>query len=111
MPALQANSQLLIASLVRYANSRGDSVAAKACLIGVQNTARTAWLQGDEYASAISADGSNTTWLREIPANILDQLCESALQIIEAQLAAGTTELPNGAVRYGSFEHAFSILG
>lgn len=121
MSALQANPNLLVSSLLRYAadpaQQQGNDLG-KAWLITTQNITRVAWMAGDEYATSVALEGSSTAWLREIPAHILDQLCEAALQVVEqrlAAIAAGASNLPTafpaGHVSYADFSCQLSILG
>lgn len=117
MPGLQANPDLLLASLLRVARREGGSDLARAIawLEGVQNAARTGWRANDLHAASISAEGSTTSWIRELSDSVLDNLCEAAIQRLEAEqtaAAAGLSgTLPPGHIHHADFSGAPSILG
>lgn len=85
MAAIQANLELLQSSLLRYARTQQNPLE---FLTGIQETAREAWMRGDEFATEISNVGSATKWIREIPASVLDNLCENLILSLEAETAA-----------------------
>jgi hypothetical protein len=117
MPGLQANPDLLLSSLLRVARRQGgtDAAASITWLEGIQNAARTGWQANDFYASSIGQEGSSTSWIREMSDAVLDNLCEAAIQKLEAEQAATDAGLtgtaPPGNLHYADFSGAPSTLG
>jgi len=101
------NSELLIAGILRRARALPDPAA---YLGGLHDAAYTAVMAGDEYVTNISADGGSSTADRSMPATVLLQLYEAALQSYEATAAAGA-RVGDGSVRHGDFSQTPSILG
>jgi hypothetical protein len=102
--AYTANPELIIASLIREGRDTPDPMG---YLRGIQRTALAASIKGDEYATSLNTEGGGSTWMREIPANILAQFCESAMQRLEATSSGG----PAGGLRGGDFSSYPSTLG
>ena len=112
MSAITANPDLLISALLREARKQPDPAA---WLGDIQSDALTATLGGDLMQTSLGKGSAASAWIREIPANILAQLCESAIQRLEAEaaaVAAGITgDLPPGNVRFADFSSQPCTLG
>lgn len=109
MATAYLNPELLIAGLLRKARAMPDAVA---WLTARHGEAMEAVLAGDEYVTSTTDEGGSNTAERQLPANVLLQLYESALQIYEsdAAIAAGTA-VANGSVRYADFSSHPCTLG
>jgi hypothetical protein len=104
VPAYTGNPALLISALLRFAATKGYAAT---WLADLQNTALAATTgNGDEYATSLTTEGGGSTWMRDIPPATMAQLCESALQHLEAA-AAGTSSGLRGA----DFSQSPSVLG
>ncbi len=68
-------------------------------------------MSGDEYATQVSDQGSNTSWMREIAAHVLDQLCESAIQRLELTEETGGSKPPVGNLSYADFSGGPCTMG
>lgn len=110
MPAFLSNPDLLVAALLREAR---DQPSPRGWVRQLQKCYFTDWSAGDAFAQNITSEGGSTSWLREIPANQGAQLCEIALQRIEAEAAAEEADegVPVGNSRGFDFGSAPSILG
>lgn len=99
------NSDLLVAALLRRARDMQDPLA---WLKARHTEALDAVLAGDEYVTETSGESGANTAERQMPANLLLQLYESALVTYEAQ-NGGTETI--GSIRSGDFSCMPCILG
>lgn len=122
MAALDSNPELLIAAFIRMVRKLFGTVAAQTeWLEALQQQALIGSATGvadvlanlqDFSAATVASEGSSTQWLREIPAHLIAQLCESALQRIAADEAAGGDGLaPSGNVRGIDFSRTPCVMG
>jgi hypothetical protein len=114
--AFQSDPSLLTASFVRYSRTQGAALADHiAWLTTTQQAALAAVFGGDLHVANLANEGSSTAWLREIPANQLAQLCEVAMQQLEAEaasIAAGLTGAPPvGNLHFADFSGRPCTLG
>lgn len=113
--AIQSNPELLLASLLRLARRGRTTAEAITYVEGLQNASRTGWQAGDYYTTTISQEGSSSSWIREISDAVFDNLCEVALQTLEAEVAAADAglegTLPGSHISHADFSRAPSILG
>lgn len=103
MPITPINSDLIISGLLRRARTMPDP---SAWLNARHGEAMDAVLAGDEYVTATSDEGGSSTAERAVPASLLLQFYEAALQIYEAESGAAS-----GTVRYGDFSSQPCTLG
>lgn len=98
----EINHNTLVQGFLRRARKKPDP---KAWLEELNEKAVDALAGGDEFVLVISDEGSSSTSERRYDAQQLLQVTEGALQILEAETAAGGAENipPAGAVRYGDF--------
>lgn len=79
---------------------------------GINAIAQT--MQGS-FAIQYSEEGGMGQFIRELPPNIIAELCESALQTLEAEVAAAACGLtgtgPGGSVRGFDFSQRPCTLG
>lgn len=120
MAALESNPGLLLAGFLRLARRQADP---KAWLEAIQSAAFTGNgtnvnevldRMQDQFASGVGSEGANTQWLREMSCLLIAQLCEAALQTIEAEEAAeeqGVGAGGPGSVRHADFSGYQSVLG
>lgn len=94
MAALINNPQLLLAAFVRMTRGLYTTAAEQiAWLAALQQQALIGSATGvadvlanlqDYSATGVANEGASTQWLREYSAGTIAQLCEAALQLIEA---------------------------
>lgn len=80
---------------------------ALAWLHNQHGTALDAVMAGDEFVGSLSDEGGSSSSTREIPANVLLQLYELAIQELEAE----DTRPASRMVRYGDFSEQPCVLG
>lgn len=120
MAALDTNPELIFSAFLRLARKQADPTAWLEALqaAALTNSSSTVSVvlekMQDSYAGSVSHAATATTWLRELSCIVIAQLCEAALQKLEAEDAAeeaGTLTVEHGAVRYPDFSKHPSILG
>jgi hypothetical protein len=120
--ALDSNPELLLAAFLRMVRrlftSSTDQIAwlgalQQQALIGSDTGVAAVLTNLQDYTSTgVSADNSSTQWLRELTAVVIAQICEAALQRIEADVAAGGVgKAPSGNVRGVDFGSGPCVMG
>lgn len=120
MPGLEHNPDLLLSAFLRLARKQDDpaewieSLQSAALTGNSSDVAVILDKMQDQFAGNVSTEGGSTAWLRELSCILIAQLCEAALQRLEAEEAAeeaGTGAAPLGSVRYPDFSKYPCILG
>lgn len=106
MAATVPNFDLILTGILRRARGMPDPLE---WLNAQHGAALDAVMAQDEYVTGMSDEGGNCTSMREIPANVLLQLFEAAIQQYEAELGNGSAT--SGKVRHGDFSQQPCILG
>ena len=106
----QLNSELIIAAVLRKARTQVNPAT---WLQEQHDEALSAVLAGDQFILSTAFESSSTTAAREIPASVLLQIMESALQQYEAELAAEEEDIarPEGSARWADFSQHPCTLG
>jgi hypothetical protein len=120
--ALDTNPDLLLAAFLRMVRRLFTSPAEQIvwlaalqqqALIGSDTGVAAVLTNLQDYtSSSVSADNSSTQWLRELTAISIAQICEAALQRIEADIeAGGVGKAPSGDVRGVDFGSGPCVMG
>jgi hypothetical protein len=118
--AIAPNPQLLVSAFLRLVRDQADPQAwAKALLFAAltgnpDSVAETLEKLQDHHAAEVRSDGGSTAWIRGMSCLEIAQLCEAALQTLEAEEAAdddGLSPAAPGSVRHADFSGHPCTLG
>lgn len=103
------NSNLVISGLLRAARDTDDP---RKWLSDRHKAALDAVMAGDEFVTSSSTEGGGSSAERGMPASMLLQLYEAALQIFDAEESATQAGVSApGTVRWADFSNFPSTLG
>lgn len=103
------NSNLVIAGLLRSARAKGDP---RKWLNDRHEEALEAMIAGDEFVTSSSTEGGGSSAERGMPARVLQELYEAALQIFDDEESATQAGVSApGTVRWADFSNYPATLG